>query len=169
MAKVDKIGVLFICTGNICRSPMAKSVFRHYVEGAGLSDCVTVDSAGTHDYNIGQEPDERAHAAVMSKGYLMDSMFARQVRQADFKYFDYLLAMDKDNLAILKKLSPPDCVHKLGLFTQYSTDYPGYEILDPYHGGNRSFERVLDMVENAASGLLRHISRELIAQNTKAR
>ncbi len=169
MTKVDKIGVLFICTGNICRSPMAKAVFRHYVEGAGLAECVTVDSAGTSDYNIGQEPDERAQTAVASKGYRMDSMFARQVGHADFKYFDYLLAMDKGNLAILKKLSPPDCVHKLGLFTQYSANYPGHEILDPYHGGNRSFGLVLDMVENAATGLLRHVSRELIAQNAKAR
>ena len=166
---MDKISILLICTGNICRSPMAEAVFRHHVEEAGLADCVTVASAGTHDYNIGQEPDERALNAVAGRGYRMDNMRARQISKADFRYFDYLLAMDRGNLAILKKLCPSDCAHKLGLFMQYSASYPGHEIFDPYHGGNSSFELVLDMVENAATGLLEHISRELIAHNSKAR
>ena len=142
-------------------------MFRHRVEEAGLSGCVTVDSAGTHDYNLGQGPDERAQTVVASRGYRMDSLRARQVSIADFRYFNYLLAMDKGNLAVLEKLCPPDCAHKLGLFMQYSANYPGHEILDPYHGGNRSFELVLDMVENAVTGLLKHIRRELIAHNTK--
>ena len=148
---------------------MAEAVFRRHVEEAGLADCVTVDSAGTHGFNIGQEPDERAQIAVASRGYRMDSKRARQVGKADFRYFDYLLAMDEGNLAILKKLCPPDCAHKLGLFMRYGANYPGQEILDPYHGGSRSFELVLDMVENAATGLLEHISRELIEQYAKAR
>jgi protein-tyrosine phosphatase len=148
---------------------MAETVFRRHADEVGLADCVTVDSAGTHDFNIGQEPDERAQIAVASRGYRMDSKRARQVGYADFKYFDYLLAMDEGNLAILKKLCPPDCAHKLGLFMRFSANYPGHEILDPYHGGNRSFELVLDMVENAATGLLEHISRELLAQNAKSR
>lgn len=148
---------------------MAEAVFRRRVEEAGLAGCVTLDSAGTHSYNIGQEPDERAQIALASRGYRMDDKRARQVGKADFRYFDYLLAMDEGNLAILNKLCPPDCAHKLGLFMRYGANYPGHEILDPYHGGNRSFELVLDMVENAASGLLDHISRELTAQYLIAR
>jgi len=148
---------------------MAETVFRRYVEEAGLADCISVDSAGTHSYNIGQEPDQRAQIAVAKRGYRMDGKRARQVGYADFNYFDYLLAMDQGNLALLKKLCPPDCTHKLGLLMRFSANNPGPEILDPYHGGNRSFELVLDMVENAATGLLEHISQELLAQNAKSR
>ncbi|HUL42302.1 MAG TPA: low molecular weight protein-tyrosine-phosphatase [Burkholderiales bacterium] len=159
-----KVRVLFVCTGNICRSPMAEVVFRRYAEQAGLVRSLTVDSAGTHDFNVGQEPDDRARSVAASRGYEMKGMRARQVRRDDFKYFDYLLAMDEGNLAVLRELCPSNYLRKLGLFMQYSAKFPGLEIPDPYHRGSASFERVLDLVENAAIGLLDHIRRELTAE-----
>ena len=166
---VGEIKVLFICTGNICRSPMAEVVFRQYAREAGLTGQVTVASAGTHDFNSGQEPDYRAWRTLVRRGYGMHNMRARQVSQDDFRYFDYLLAMDESNLSILKKLCPPDCVHKLGLFTQYSASYTDQEIRDPYNGDTNAFELVLDLVESAATGFLKHIQRELIAGSAKPR
>jgi len=138
---------------------MAEAVVRHFAKHAGLDDKLTVASAGTHDYNIGQEPDDRARRAAASRGYEMNGLRARQISRDDFEKFDYVLAMDEGNLAVLKKLCPPRYAHKLGLFMQYSANYPGLEISDPYHGGNAGFELVLDLVENAAAGLLEHIQR----------
>ena len=155
-----RVSVLFICMGNICRSPTAEAVFRQYVTQAGLQDRIHIDSAGTHDYHIGEAPDARTQVAAKQRGYDMSQLRGRQVSADDFGRFDYLLAMDDANLAILKKLRPRDAQSHLGLFLEFAERHHEREVPDPYFGGADGFERVLDMVEDAANGLLQHIQRE---------
>lgn len=152
-----KIRVLFICMGNICRSPTAEAVFRDYVERAGLSDAIQVDSAGTHDYHIGEAPDARTQRAASQRGYEMGHLRGRQVQADDFSRFDYVLAMDEGNLQILQRLRPQDAASHLGLFLDFARRHREREVPDPYYGGADGFERVLDMVEDAAEGLLQHL------------
>ena len=152
-----KVKVLFVCMGNICRSPTAEAVFRHYVEKAGLVEHIHIDSAGTHDYHIGDAPDARTQRAAMQRGYDMSKLRGRQVEAGDFARFDYVLAMDEANLAILKRLRPRDAQSHLGLFLEFAQRHAEREVPDPYYGGAEGFERVLDMVEDAADGLLQHI------------
>ena len=152
-----KVKVLFVCMGNICRSPTAEAVFRHYVEKAGLVEHIHIDSAGTHDYHIGDAPDARTQRAAMQRGYDMSKLRGRQVVAGDFVRFDYVLAMDEANLDILKRLRPHDAQGHLGLFLEFAEYHKEREVLDPYFGGEEGFERVLDMVEDAANGLLQHI------------
>ncbi|HXU94551.1 MAG TPA: low molecular weight protein-tyrosine-phosphatase [Gallionella sp.] len=156
MKNNEVIGVLFICMGNICRSPTAEAVFRHYVENAGLSGHILIDSAGTHDYHIGEPPDARTRRAAQQRGYDMSALRGRQVGVEDFERFDYVLAMDRANLAILERLA-----QRSGgdphLFLEYAKHHKEREVPDPYYGGPEGFERVLDMVEDAAEGLLQHI------------
>ncbi len=154
-----KIKVLFICMGNICRSPTAEAVFRHYVESAGLADCISIDSAGTHDYHIGDPPDARAQRAAQQRGYDMSKLRGRQVGEDDFRRFDYVLAMDRTNLAILHRITPADSDIQARLFLEYARHYTEREVPDPYYGGADGFEHVLDMVEDAAQGLLEEICR----------
>lgn len=149
--------VVFVCMGNICRSPTAEVVFRHYVEDAGLSGQIRIDSAGTHNYHIGDPPDLRAQQAARQRGYDMSGLRGRQVGVSDFHRFDYVLAMDRANLAILQRLAPPDSDTQLRLFLEYARHYTEREVPDPYYGGADGFERVLDMAEDAAEGLLQHI------------
>ncbi len=151
------IKVLFVCMGNICRSPTAESVFRHYVEKAGLQESIHIDSAGTHDYHIGEPPDARTQRAARQRGYDMSQLRGRQVGAADFSRFDYVLAMDDANLVILQRLRPRDAQSHLGLFMEFADHHQEREVPDPYFGGAEGFERVLDMVEDAANGLLQHI------------
>ncbi|MBI5660185.1 MAG: low molecular weight phosphotyrosine protein phosphatase [Nitrosomonadales bacterium] len=151
------IRVLFICTGNICRSPTAEAVFRARAGEAGLLQRIFVDSAGTHDYHIGDPPDMRAQVAASRRGYNMSALRGRQIGAADFGRFDYVLAMDRANLAILQRLRPRDAKSHLGLFLDFAQRHESREVPDPYYGGADGFERVLDMVEDAAEGLLAHI------------
>ena len=146
--------VLFVCTGNICRSPTADGVFRHLVREAGLEARIRVDSAGTHDYHVGEPPDERAQHHARRRGYDLSELRARQVAREDFEAFDVVLAMDRGHLRILQRLSPPEHRHKLRLFMEFASARHRDEIPDPYYGGERGFEAVLDMVEDAARGLL---------------
>jgi len=155
----NNVSVLFICMGNICRSPTAEAVFRHYVENAGLSGQILIDSAGTHDYHIGDAPDLRAQRAAQQRGYDMGSLRGRQVESDDFRRFDYVLAMDRANLAILRSLVPQGSDAQVRLFLEYARHHAEREVPDPYYGGADGFERVLDMVEDAAEGLLQHICR----------
>ena len=152
-----KVKVLFVCMGNICRSPTAEAVFRHHVEKAGLLDDIEIDSAGTHDYHIGESPDPRTRQAASRRGYDMSALRGRQVGVRDFSEFDYVLAMDEANLAILQRLRPRDAAGHLGLFLEFAERHAEREVPDPYFGGADGFERVLDMVEDAAAGLLRHL------------
>ncbi len=147
-------GVLFICMGNICRSPTAEGVFRRMVEEAGLQDEIRIDSAGTHDYHAGDPPDRRAQLHARQRGYDLSELRARQVRAADFTDFDLILVMDRRNLDTLLNVCPREHAHKLRLFLEYAPMWPETEIPDPYYGGETGFERVLDMVEDASRGLL---------------
>jgi protein-tyrosine phosphatase len=152
-----KIGVLFICMGNICRSPTAEGVFRRKVSEAQLDDRFDIDSAGTHAYHVGDPPDERSQRAAAVRGYDLSALLARQIGAADYTRFDYLLAMDEGNLALLRERCPAGHAHKLSLFMTWGLRGERIAVPDPYYGGARGFERVLDMVEDAAQGLLRGI------------
>lgn len=151
------IRVLFICMGNICRSPTAEAVFRARVEEAGLAQRILIDSAGTHDYHIGVPPDPRTQLAARQRGYDMSALRGRQVEAEDFHRFDYVLAMDENNLAILQRLRPCEARSHLGLFLEFAEQHDEREVPDPYYGGADGFERVLDMVEDASGGLLAHL------------
>lgn len=151
---MSKIRVLFVCMGNICRSPTAEGVFLRKLESAGMRDLIGTDSAGTHDYHIGREPDRRAQHAAQQRGYDLSSLRGRQVAVEDFHEFDYVLAMDQENLANLQRICPPQQKHKLRLFMEFSRNFSAREVPDPYYGGEQGFEQVLDMVEDAAEGLL---------------
>lgn len=155
-----KVKVLFVCMGNICRSPTAEAVFRRYVEQAELAAHIHIDSAGTHDYHIGAGPDPRTQQAARQRGYDMSKLRGRQVEAADFARFDYVLAMDQANLSILERLRPRDAQSHLGLFLEFAARHVEREVPDPYYGGADGFERVLDMVEDAAAGMLQHIRRQ---------
>ncbi len=154
---MKKISVVFVCMGNICRSPTAEAVFRQYVERAGLENQIVIDSAGTHDYHIGAPPDSRTQRAAQQRGFDMTDLRGRQVQAEDFSRFDYVLAMDKANLSILDKLMPQGSATQAQLFLEFAHYHVEREVPDPYYGGEDGFERVLDMVEDAAAGLLQHI------------
>ena len=154
-----EVKVLFVCMGNICRSPTAEAIFRARVEEAGLAQRIFTDSAGTHDYHIGDPPDMRAQHAAQQRGYDMSALRGRQVGLLDFTRFDYVLAMDRANLAILQRLCPQPQRGRLGLFLEYASRHEEREVPDPYYGGADGFERVLDMVEDAAESLLQYIRR----------
>ena len=143
--------------GNICRSPTAEAVFRHYVENAGLAGHILIDSAGTHDYHVCEAPDLRAQRAAQQRGYDMSSLRGRQVEQGDFQRFDYVLAMDTANLSILQRLAPPASDAQMRLLLEYARHHAEREVPDPYYGGTDGFEKVLDMVEDASEGLLQYI------------
>jgi len=146
--------ILFVCMGNICRSPTAEGVFRRLAAEAGLLDSLHVDSAGTHGYHVGRPPDSRASATAAGRGYDLSALRARQVTREDFETFDYILAMDRENYDHLAQLAPKARRDRLHLFLEYSTRFPGQEVPDPYYGGAQGFEQVLDMVEDAARGLI---------------
>jgi protein-tyrosine phosphatase len=148
-----------VCMGNICRSPTAEGVFRRRLRDAGLDQLVRLDSAGTHAYHIGSAPDPRARRAASERGYDLSGLIGRQVQPSDFEEFDLILAMDQENLENLRQFCPTDHLHKLRLFLSFSERFGGQEVPDPYYGGPQSFDRVLDMVEDAADGLLAEIQR----------
>jgi len=148
------ISVLFVCTGNICRSPTAEGVFRKLAADAGWGGRLAADSAGTHGYHLGEAPDPRSQAAAAKRGYDLSDLRARKIERADFEHFDLILAMDHDHHAILSRMAPVSVSHKLRLMMSYARRFSESEVPDPYYGGSQEFERVLDLLEDAAQGLL---------------
>lgn len=149
------VKVLFVCMGNICRSPMAEGVFRRMLEGVGLAEKIYVDSAGTHSYHIGAPPDTRSQATALRRGVDLRSIRARQVTTEDLAEFEYVLAMDRDNFEHLLTLAPAqESRHRIRLLLDFAPDLPEREVPDPYYGGPGGFERVMDLIEEGVQGLL---------------
>ncbi|WP_269532217.1 low molecular weight protein-tyrosine-phosphatase [Chitinimonas sp. BJYL2] len=147
--------VCFVCTGNICRSPTAEGVLAVQARKAGL--LLEVDSCGTESYHVGEPPDPRSQAHALARGYDLSTQRARQLVKADFSRFDWLLAMDRGHLAYMRRLCPPELQHKLRLFLDFGTLAVGEDVPDPYYGGGRGFEHVLDLIEDATTGLIAHL------------
>jgi protein-tyrosine phosphatase len=146
--------VLFVCTGNICRSPTAGAVLRRFARDAGLGHLIEADSAGTHDYHVGEPADRRSAAHARRRGYDLQAHRARQVSDRDFQVFDVVIAMDRGHKRDLTRIAPPDSLHKLELMMRFAGTGAEDDVPDPYYGGEADFERVLDLVERAANGLL---------------
>ena len=153
--------VLFVCMGNICRSPTAEGVFREFVRRHVPELELEIDSAGTHDYHVGEPPDPRALKAASTRGLDISGLRARQVEDADFERFDLILAMDRANHAELLVRSPPQFHGRIRLLMDFAEDDTGAEVPDPYYGGAAGFDAVLDLVEEASAGLLAAIRRGL--------
>ncbi len=153
--------ILFICMGNICRSPTAEAAFRQYVQRHAPQLAVEIDSAGTHDYHVGEPPDRRALAAAQRRGIDMSNLRARQIEAADFERFDLLLAMDHENLAELRRRAPPAVHERIRLFMDFAPDAHSRVVPDPYYGGAQGFEEVLDLLEQASAGLIQEVLRRM--------
>lgn len=151
------VKVLFVCLGNICRSPTAEGVFRAIVDEAGLGDLVKIDSAGTSGWHIGDPPDERGQRAALTRGYDLSQQRARKVGRRDFETFDYIIGMDSRNVADLSAMAPAGTRDKVSLFLAFAPETGEREIPDPYYGGPDGFDQVLDLVEAASRGLLADI------------
>ncbi|MCK9685932.1 low molecular weight protein-tyrosine-phosphatase [Scleromatobacter humisilvae] len=150
----DKIRVLMVCLGNICRSPTAEAMLRLKAHEAGLDDRIEVDSAGTADYHVDSPPDRRAIAHGERRGLAMQALRGRQVAREDFDRFDHILAMDDDNLDDLKRRRPPGSRAKVALLMSFAPHAGSREVPDPYYGGADGFERVLDLVDAASAGFI---------------
>jgi protein-tyrosine phosphatase len=149
--------ILFVCLGNICRSPTAEVVLRTLAAREAPELTLEVDSAGTAGYHVGDPPDRRTQAAAARRGYDLSALRARIVEPADFERFDLLLAMDRDNLAVLKRRSPAGARSQLRLFLEYAPELGVAEVPDPYYGGVNGFEEVIDLAESASRGLIKHL------------
>jgi len=150
--------VLFVCMGNICRSPMAEGMFRKAINEAGLDRHVAADSAGTHAYHVGDAPDLRAQQAVRRRGADISQLRGRKVADEDFDAFDYILVMDGDNYSKLIERAPAHHHGKIRRLLSFSRKYPNLDVVDPYYGGPQGFEENLDMIEDAVQGLIREIT-----------
>ncbi len=159
MSESSKVKVLFVCMGNICRSPTAHGVFRHLVRESGLEHLVEIDSAGTHGYHVGAAPDDRAQETALARGVDIGDLRARRAEPDDFIYYDYILAMDQENYHSLSRICPRGMQRKLVLLMDYAPELRRREVPDPYYGGQQGFDQVFDMVEAAARGLLEDITR----------
>ena len=149
--------ILFVCLGNICRSPTAEVVFREIVAREAPELGVEADSAGTAGYHIGEPPDPRTRDAALRRGYDLSSLRARIVEANDFERFDLILAMDSENLSVLRRRAPRDATRRVRLFLEFAPELGVADVPDPYYGGPNGFEEVLDLVEAAARGLLQHV------------
>ena len=151
------LSVLFVCMGNICRSPTAHAVFQKKIADSGIEKYIEVDSAGTHSYHAGSMPDARSQATARAKGYSMDNLTARQVKPEDGEAFDYILAMDEQNMSGLKQIISAENIHKCHYFLDFADKISEKNVPDPYYGEGDGFDLVLDMVEQASDGLIKHI------------
>ena len=159
---MENIKVLFVCTGNICRSPTAEGVFRAVVAAHGLTDRIAADSAGMQRYHVGDPPDARSVTAAQARGYDLHDLRARQVCPQDFTDFDLILAMDRGHYMALHQACPPDQQHRIHMFLDFAPGFTATDVPDPYYGGTDGFDLVLDMCENGAQGLLTHIQSQLL-------
>ena len=155
--KSKKIHVLFVCLGNICRSPTAHALFQAHVDQQQLDHRITVDSAGTGAWHSGAPPDDRAQATALHYGYDMSHLRARQVNLNDFSQYDYILAMDQQNLEDLQSLQPENFSGVLGLFLRESGIDHTIDVPDPFYGGQQHFETVVQLIHDAVDGLLQRI------------
>ena len=149
--------ILFVCMGNICRSPSAEGVFRDMVKEHNLSQFFYIDSCGTHGYNTGQSPDSRSQHAAVRRGIDISQQTARTVEQNDFIRFDYILAMDNYNQSFLQSMADEVYLNKIHLFLEYAENCKLIEVPDPYFGGEEGFEIVLDLLQQASIGLIKHL------------
>lgn len=152
--------ILFVCMGNICRSPTAHGVFRQKVVDQGLGAWVKVDSASTHNYHPGSPPDERSQEHAAKRGYDLSDLRARQIQDADFERHDLILVMDMDNLALVQQECPQAHQYKVRRLTEFSLQHNRTVVPDPYYGGKNGFEDVLDLVEDACEGLIQHVRQQ---------
>jgi protein-tyrosine phosphatase len=157
MSPSSTVKVLFVCMGNICRSPMAHGVFRQLVRDEGLAEYIEIDSAGTHSYHLDEPPDRRAILTAARRGVEIDDLRARRAEPRDFHDFDYVLAMDQENYLSLSAICPRGMEAKLSLFMDFAPELRTREVPDPYYGGPGGFETVFDLVEAASRELLAHI------------
>ncbi|MCW8929688.1 MAG: low molecular weight phosphotyrosine protein phosphatase [Gammaproteobacteria bacterium] len=154
---MKKIKILFVCMGNICRSPTAHGVFEHLVNAEHLEKHFEIDSAGTHAYHVGSKPDKRAQETANGRGIDLSYIRARQVKASDFEYYDYILPMDNENYGLLIQSCPEEFTSKVKLFLDFAPEHPLNEVPDPYYGGIKGFSNVFDMVDIASNGLLKVI------------
>lgn len=147
--------------GNICRSPTAHGVFKRKLMDAGLAHFVKVDSAGTHNYHPGSPPDERSQVHALKRGYDLSDLRARQISDDDYDHYDLILVMDWDNLALVQEDCPPAHLGKIRRLTEFCLAHHAPVVPDPYHGGAKGFDQVLDLVEDACDGLLAHVKQKL--------
>lgn len=157
---MNTIKVLVICMGNICRSPMAHGVLEAEIQAAGLQHRIEIDSAGTHDYHVGEPPDRRAQDIMRKNGYAIEHQRARQLHPEDFRAFDYILVMDEQNLRNASRVQPVDATARLHRFLDFSERYPNQEVPDPYYGGGQGFVDVLNRVRDASTGFIQHLRHE---------
>lgn len=151
------VNILFVCMGNICRSPTAEGVFRYRLAEHGLIDQITTDSAGTHGWHVGDPPDPRSISAARKRGVDIAWIRSREVRARDFTEFDYVLAMDRDNLENMEAMAAAGGTAQVGLFLDFAPHLEIQNVPDPYYGGPDGFDHVLDLVEAASDGLIAHI------------
>lgn len=155
------ISVLFVCMGNICRSPTAEGVFRKMVADSPLAGKINIDSAGTHGYHVGAPPDARAIEHAAKRGYDLSALRCRQVNATDFERFDYILAADAMNMKQLKAMCPTRLAHKIEYLLDYGGDEEEFEVPDPYQGEAKDFELALDLIEEGCRGLLEYLTDQL--------
>ncbi|MCP1726710.1 protein-tyrosine phosphatase [Natronospira proteinivora] len=149
--------ILFVCMGNICRSPTAEAVFRHRLTAHGHALSLVIDSAGTHGYHVGHPPDGRAVEAAARRGVSLEGITARRVEEGDFHRFDLILCADESNLRMLEEMQPPGSPARLQLLLEFA-DSSEREVPDPYYGGDKGFEKVLDLIESACDGLIHRLA-----------
>ena len=155
---MKKTKVMFVCMGNICRSPTAHAVMQHLLEQRGLSDQFVIESSGTHAYHVGESPDKRSQQTAMARGIDMSNLTAQKIAITDYDEFDWILAMDQENLALIEYYAPENPTAKWCLLMDFAKNFPDQSIVpDPYYGGEQGFEAVFDMVEDACQGFLEEV------------
>jgi len=156
--QIKKHKIMFVCMGNICRSPTAHAVMQSIVDRAGLTDQFDIHSSGTHAYHVGEQPDRRSQATALAHGVKMDDLRAQKISINDYDYFDWILAMDQENLDLIEYYSPESSSAKTGLLMSFSEDHSANTVVpDPYYGGSQGFEEVFAMVESACQSLLNQL------------